>query len=1622
MLSSPSSFLLLAALSLVSPQTPKNTPAIDQTLETLKSENSQLKEKLNFLEARREAFRWNHFTEGPLLRSGSVLYSALTPEGRLAFCTDNQGLIFYDGTRFETLSTADSPLPDDFVTALAPLGPYRALVGTGHGITLYDQGRLRALPDLPAELANGTVSCLIAAGENDIWAGTQGLGLWRKDNSGWHNYRTAPDSSGLTGDDINSMALDPATAVLWVATAGGGVCRLSGDVWESFRQPLGPGSAEVYTVLLDSDGLLWAGTVSAGAGYFDGVQWHKAPLPLAEGEGVINIASLEGGDLFFGTTAGSFIYERKPNRWLRLPVPEELAPYPMTSAREAFGRLWLSPAGQGLYLYDRGVISRFSAETGLPSDIVYHLEQSADGLLWCCTWNGVGVYDGRRWKAAGASQGFPEDLVTFILFGSDGAIYFGTHKGAVILKDGKRFIYDRDNGLLSNTVNHLALDRDNGLWISTEGGGLVRLRGDSLTTFRTEEGLPANQVQASAQDGSGTVWAATKKGIVSIQDGRVIAERPKRHDEISPGEAQFTALLAARDGSLWAATYGDGLWRKGPAETGWRHYTVEDGLGANEVYALAEVPDGRLFCGTETGLSLFDGAHWRSYSAADGLDPGSVRTLLSARDSSLWLGGTEHGIIRFDPDRRREPETYLLTQSGLALGLDPEKKFVQLAAAGDSGALKYSADTTAGRVYLGERFYYPLTARPAPDTLTTPSLSLACLALTPWWNTPAAQFRYSYKLDDGTWSDFSFSGALGLYDLKPGPHLLYLRAKGPDLRVDLTPAEYRFFVDIPTLWSDWRIYALGALLALLICAVLWRRTIGWWLHVIRHRHFRPVTPNPFNPNAPLLEKERFVGRDELLETLKGLFAGLERGSVIVQANEKIGLTSFLMRTAETARSAGAGVYYLDPAAGYFPGVGELVDNLCAGLSALQKEETPAEDQSGGSLDKLLELAGKSGAPVVFIFDNAELLGRLIQRDPLAGTALLSCFRELVLSDRGASFIFGLQALETFREQAGAIFDMSRLLRLGAVGETEARSIIAKPLEGRAFIHGEALSLLSRLAGGHPFLLACIGQELVEQINHEQTNLVTLELASRAVAELVQDPPILLLDRWEELTKREKLLLAAVYSVLGPELRQASLSLADVAGILSSHRITLLEEELAKASADLARRGLLALQEGTGRLLVEDTLLGRWIAAGQSVEAIDSREEYEVGDSLRRLGEELSHSFRINELAGRVLGLLEALLHFEWGALLVKQPSGEEGPAVRFTLLGAAGDAAGGLELPAELPLSGLEKLTLQAMPVVVGEAGEPGREPEISWPLETGSLLAPLLARGVLVGLLALGRRRDGERYSRRDRLFVQTLAEQVAVSMENVRLYEEETEKERLQQELDTARRMQMAILPVRKPDFPGLDVFAYLNPATEVGGDYFDYHFLEESGKLIFTIADVSGHGISAGTLVYMTKSCIYNQIRIDYEVEKVMAALNDMVYGALSERLLMTFCYAIFDLRERTLTYSIAGHPFPYHYSAESGSLKEMELAAYPLGVMKKARFKVERINYAPGDVFAFYSDGIIEALDPAGEQFGFERFADKLKKSCTLDAEGISRGLLENFDGFRSGVPQADDVTLVIIKVR
>ena len=247
--------------------------------------------------------------------------------------------------------------------------------------------------------------------------------------------------------------------------------------------------------------------------------------------------------------------------------------------------------------------------------------------------------------------------------------------------------------------------------------------------------------------------------------------------------------------------------------------------------------------------------------------------------------------------------------------------------------------------------------------------------------------------------------------------------------------------------------------------------------------------------------------------------------------------------------------------------------------------------------------------------------------------------------------------------------------------------------------------------------------------------------------------------------------------------------------------------------------------------------------------------------------------------------------------------------------------------------------------------------------------------------------------------------------------------EQERMRGELATARRIQQAMLPTSAPESGSLNIDFFAESASEVGGDYFDFLPVGEH-QMAIAIGDVTGHGVPAALLMAVVRSCLHTQVLTNHRVIDVMKVANNLVRSSSLERQLMTFFYSILDTRTGILTYANAGHLHPYLFRAATGEVEILPSASYPLGVRNNASYPEKQVQLHPGDLLVFYSDGIIEAKNPEGEEFGFDRMEGFVRTLGANSADRFVKELLSEwrdfaFDGKEQ--PSEDDVTVVVVKL-
>jgi len=245
--------------------------------------------------------------------------------------------------------------------------------------------------------------------------------------------------------------------------------------------------------------------------------------------------------------------------------------------------------------------------------------------------------------------------------------------------------------------------------------------------------------------------------------------------------------------------------------------------------------------------------------------------------------------------------------------------------------------------------------------------------------------------------------------------------------------------------------------------------------------------------------------------------------------------------------------------------------------------------------------------------------------------------------------------------------------------------------------------------------------------------------------------------------------------------------------------------------------------------------------------------------------------------------------------------------------------------------------------------------------------------------------------------------------------------EKEKLKKEFLIAREVQFNLLPRHAPEHAGLEVATYFEPATEVGGDFYDYLPVDDD-KLGVIIGDVSGHGMSAGLLMAITKSCIHTQLNYAGEINQIMSSMNNILLSLSEPRSMVTLFYSVIDLSEMTIDYADAGHPFTYLIRGNKPEVISLEAISYPLGVKSDLAFRSQRIKLEPGDFLVYYSDGIVEALDEEGSVFGYERLEELIGSRVYESPEEMLDALITEVRIHIGSAEQFDDITAVVLRLK
>jgi serine phosphatase RsbU (regulator of sigma subunit) len=287
------------------------------------------------------------------------------------------------------------------------------------------------------------------------------------------------------------------------------------------------------------------------------------------------------------------------------------------------------------------------------------------------------------------------------------------------------------------------------------------------------------------------------------------------------------------------------------------------------------------------------------------------------------------------------------------------------------------------------------------------------------------------------------------------------------------------------------------------------------------------------------------------------------------------------------------------------------------------------------------------------------------------------------------------------------------------------------------------------------------------------------------------------------------------------------------------------------------------------------------------------------------------------------------------------------------------------------------------------------------------------------IGVLYVDSPSIAERLSETQIDALDTLASEAAMAIYNARLYKESQEKRKLDEELAIAREIQQALLPAPERVLPFVRACSQNLPCREVGGDYFDY-FEIEGGRLGFALGDVAGKGMPAALLTSVLQGIFSGQALLNLPLHSLISNVNKNIVKRGPGNRFVTLFFGILD-PDGNLTYVNAGHNPPFVVGPD-GSLRELTEGGMVLGIFPEAEYQSDTVTLNPGDHLVLFTDGVVEALNTSGDEFGEERLRKLLQAHATAPSSQILARIREAVASFSADTPQHDDITMMVMGYR
>jgi len=399
--------------------------------------------------------------------------------------------------------------------------------------------------------------------------------------------------------------------------------------------------------------------------------------------------------------------------------------------------------------------------------------------------------------------------------------------------------------------------------------------------------------------------------------------------------------------------------------------------------------------------------------------------------------------------------------------------------------------------------------------------------------------------------------------------------------------------------------------------------------------------------------------------------------------------------------------------------------------------------------------------------------------------------------------------------------------------------------------------------------------------------------------------------------------------------------------------------------------------------------------------------------MNEIARELTSILNVDELLKHIAELLSRLIDYQMFSILLLDSSGEK-LQHRFSLRFQEN-----IQIKHDIPIGdGLVGHAAQHKhAVLVPDVSKDKRYIQLN-PETRSELAAPLIYKDKVIGVLDLEHTKKGF-FTEDHKRTVNTLAAQVAIALENARLYEEINKQEkRLERDLAMARELQFRLLPQTRPIMRNLEIAAKFAPARAIGGDLYDFVSYSMSRTAI-VIGDVSGKGAPAAIYAALVSGILRSHAPIEPSASEMLSAVNFSLGERRIDGQFVSIIYAVWDDENLILNVANSGLPRPIY--CHNDEVEIIEATGLPLGLFDDAEYEEFSFQAKPGDVFVFFSDGILDATNKAGDLFGRRR-VEQIVKCSTKSAQDIVDAIFAAVADHASGVETFDDQTVVAIRVK